>query len=93
VVSRPLTHRAALSILGVVATPSQGRKITRSRIITMLHRRGRRNDPSLVEQIFTVTNPNPKVGMAREFFRAVRLNEVRLRHLARDGWQALRAFR
>jgi transposase len=48
-----LTHRAALSILAVVATPSQGRKITRSRIITMLHRCGRRNDPSLVEQIFT----------------------------------------
>ena len=46
-----------------------------------------------VEQIFTVTNPDPKLGMAREFFRAVRLNEVRLRHLARDGWQALRAFR
>jgi hypothetical protein len=31
--------------------------------------------------------------MAREFFRAVRLNDVRLRHLARDGWQAVRAFR
>jgi len=46
-----------------------------------------------VEQIFTVTNPKPKLGMAREFFRAVRLNKVRLRHLARDGWQAMRAFR
>jgi hypothetical protein len=31
--------------------------------------------------------------MAREFFRAVRLNKVQLRHLARDGWQAMRAFR
>src|SRR5215472_10391751 len=46
-----------------------------------------------VEQVFTVTNPDPKLGMAREFFRAVRLNKVRLRHLAKDGWQALRAFR
>jgi electron transfer flavoprotein-quinone oxidoreductase len=46
-----------------------------------------------VEQVFTVTNPNPKLGMAREFFRAVSLNKVRLRHLAKDGWQALRAFR
>lgn len=46
-----------------------------------------------VEQVFTVTNPAPKVGMAREFFRAVRGNKVRLRHLARDGWKALRAFR
>src|SRR6266571_4940445 len=46
-----------------------------------------------VEQVFTVTNPAPKIGMAREFYRAVRLNKVRLRSLARDGWQALRAFR
>ena len=48
-----LTHRAALSILAVVSTPSQGRRITRSRIVGLLHRCGRRNDPSLVEQIFT----------------------------------------
>jgi len=43
--------------------------------------------------VFTVTNPHPKLGMAREFFRAVRRNQVRLRHLAKDGWQAARAFR
>jgi electron transfer flavoprotein-quinone oxidoreductase len=46
-----------------------------------------------VEQVFTVTNPIPKIGMAREFFRAVRSNKVRLRSLTHDGWQALRAFR
>jgi electron transfer flavoprotein-quinone oxidoreductase len=46
-----------------------------------------------VEQVFTVTNPKPKIGMGREFFRAVRRNHVQLRSLARDGWQALRAFR
>src|ERR1035441_7895594 len=46
-----------------------------------------------VEQVFSVTNPVPKLGMAREFFRSVRLNDVRLRHLAQDGWKALRAFR
>jgi electron transfer flavoprotein-quinone oxidoreductase len=45
------------------------------------------------EQVFTVTNPHPKLGMAKEFVRAVRRNNVQLRHLARDGWQALRAFR
>ena len=45
-----------------------------------------------VEQVFTVTNPAPKIGMAREFFRAARGNQVRLRSLARDGWQAVRAF-
>ena len=46
-----------------------------------------------VEQVFTVTNPNPKLGMAREFLRAVRVNKVRVRSLAHDGWQALRAYR
>ena len=46
-----------------------------------------------VEQVFTVTNPTPKIGMIREFFRAVRRNHVQLRSLARDGWRALRAFR
>jgi electron transfer flavoprotein-quinone oxidoreductase len=46
-----------------------------------------------VEQVFTVTNPVPKLGMAKEFFRSVHLNDVRLRHLAQDGWKALRAFR
>ena len=45
------------------------------------------------EQVFTVTNPRPKLGMAREFVRAVRRNDVHWRHLARDGWQAVRAFR
>ena len=46
-----------------------------------------------VEQVFTVTNPHPKPGMAREFLRAVRVNKVRMRSLAHDGWQALRAYR
>jgi electron transfer flavoprotein-quinone oxidoreductase len=46
-----------------------------------------------VEQVFTVTNPLPKPGMAREFLRAVRVNKVRMRSLAHDGWQALRAYR
>lgn len=48
-----LTHRATLGILAAVSTPSQGKKITRSRIVALLRRSGRRNDPSLVEQIFT----------------------------------------
>jgi electron transfer flavoprotein-quinone oxidoreductase len=45
------------------------------------------------EQVFTVTNPHPKLGMAKEFLRAVRRNDVQLRDLAKDGWRALRAFR
>ncbi|MGO8882406.1 MAG: FAD-dependent oxidoreductase [Streptosporangiaceae bacterium] len=46
-----------------------------------------------VEQVFTVTNPVPKIGMAREFLRAVHSNKVRWGSLAHDGWQAMRAFR
>ena len=38
-----------------------------------------------VEQVFTVTNPLPKPGMAREFLRAVRVNKVRMRSLARGA--------
>lgn len=45
-----------------------------------------------VEQVFTVINPDPKLGMVREFVRAVRRNKVPLRSLARDGLKALRAF-
>ena len=40
-----------------------------------------------VEQVFTVTNPRPKLGMAREFFRAVRRNDVRAA-ASGPGWLA-----
>ena len=39
------------------------------------------------EQVFTVTNPRPKLGMAREFFRAVRRNNVRAA-ASGEGWLA-----
>ncbi|TCN53525.1 transposase IS116/IS110/IS902 family protein [Rhodococcus sp. SMB37] len=46
-----LKHRAALTVLTAAPTPSAGRKLTRRRLESLLHRSGRRNDPGLVEQI------------------------------------------
>ncbi len=46
-----LKHRAALTILTAVPTPGAGQKLTRRRLVTLLHRSGRRNDPGLAEQI------------------------------------------
>ena len=46
----------------------------------------------IAQQLFTVINPHPKPHLAREFVRAARRNKVRWHTLARDGWQALRAF-
>ena len=48
-----LKHRAALTVLTAVPTPGAGQKLTRSRLESLLHRSGRRNDPGLVEQILT----------------------------------------
>ena len=47
----------------------------------------------LVEQVFTVTNPDPKPGLARLFRDTVRARGVRWRDLARDGLETLRVFR
>ena len=46
----------------------------------------------IAEQLFTVINPHPKPHLSRELLRAARRNKVRWHALARDGWQALRAF-
>jgi hypothetical protein len=46
-----LKHKAALTILAVASTPELGQRLTTRRIVAMLHRCGRRNDPSLVENI------------------------------------------
>ncbi len=47
----------------------------------------------LVEQVFTVTNPDPKPGLARLFRDTVRGRGVRWRDLARDGLETLKVFR
>jgi electron transfer flavoprotein-quinone oxidoreductase len=47
----------------------------------------------LAEQMFTVTNPEPKPGVARLLWRGVKASGVRWRDLARDGVETLRVFR
>ena len=46
-----LKHKAALAVLAAAPTPGQGKRMTRARLIGLLHRCGRRNDQTLVEQI------------------------------------------
>jgi electron transfer flavoprotein-quinone oxidoreductase len=46
----------------------------------------------IAQQLFTVINPHPKPHLVREFLHAAHRNKVRWHTLARDGWQALRAF-
>ncbi|MEX5638123.1 IS110 family transposase, partial [Parafrankia sp. FMc2] len=48
-----LQHKAALTILAAASTPGQGLTLTARKIVALLHRCGRRNDPRLVEQIVT----------------------------------------
>jgi len=46
-----LKHKAALPVLAAAPTPAKGLRMTPSRLVTLLHRCGRRNDPALVEQV------------------------------------------
>jgi electron transfer flavoprotein-quinone oxidoreductase len=47
----------------------------------------------VAEQLFTVTNPDPKPGLVRLLRQSVRANRVRWRDLARDGLETVRVFR
>lgn len=46
----------------------------------------------VVQELFTVRNPQPKPGVRRIFRRAARQHGVRMRQLALDAWQGLRIF-
>lgn len=48
-----LKHKAALAVLAVVPTPDAGQRLTARRLVALLHRCGRRNDPALVERILS----------------------------------------
>jgi len=48
-----LKHKAALTILAAAPTPALSQKLTARKVVALLHRCGRRNDPGLVEQILT----------------------------------------
>ncbi len=47
----------------------------------------------VAEQMFTVTNPEPKPGLAKLLARSARRQGVRLRDLIRDGIETIRVFR
>jgi electron transfer flavoprotein-quinone oxidoreductase len=47
----------------------------------------------LAEQLFTVSNPDPKPGVARLLRQTVKARGVRWRDLARDGLETMRVFR
>jgi electron transfer flavoprotein-quinone oxidoreductase len=47
----------------------------------------------LVEQVFTVTNPDPKPGLGRLLRQTIKTQGVRWRDLARDGLETIRVFR
>lgn len=48
-----LKHHAATAILTAAPTPEAAARLNRRRVIAILHRCGRRNDPNLVEKILT----------------------------------------
>ena len=48
-----LKHKAALTILAAAPTPQAGQRMTARKVVALLHRCGRRNDPALVEQILS----------------------------------------
>lgn len=47
----------------------------------------------IAEELFTVTNPDPKPGLAKIIWRALRRHPVRWRDLLRDGLDTARTFR
>lgn len=46
----------------------------------------------LLEAAFQVDNPEPKPGLVRLARRTTRANGVKVRHLIRDGWRAMRTY-
>ena len=48
-----LKHKTALTVLAAAPTPAAGLRLTPKKVVALLHRCGRRNDPKLAEQILT----------------------------------------
>ncbi len=48
-----LTHKAALEVLRAAPTPAAGQRLTHGRIVTLLRRSGRGNQPGMAERILT----------------------------------------
>lgn len=85
-----LKHRAALTVLLAVPTPGAGQTLTRRRLEALLRRSGRRNDPSLVEQILSdlkipVLRQPPQVEAALGVAATGLLGIIASMHQAIDG--------
>lgn len=65
-----LKHKAALAVMAAAPTPSQGKRLTRRRVVALLHRCGRRNDDTLVEQILGALKA-PALGQQNAVERAL----------------------
>lgn len=48
-----LKHHAATAMLAAAPSPAAAARLTRRKVVTVLHQCGRRNDPALVDQILT----------------------------------------
>jgi len=46
----------------------------------------------VVEQMFTVTNPDPKPGVSKIVWSEIRRNNLKLREVASQSWRALKSF-
>lgn len=46
-----LKHKATIEVLTIAPTPAAGKALTRRRLVSALHRCGRRNDPALVDHV------------------------------------------
>jgi transposase len=46
-----LLHKATQTVLAAAPTPAHGTRLTSKRVVALLHRCGRRNDPALVDHI------------------------------------------
>jgi electron transfer flavoprotein-quinone oxidoreductase len=46
----------------------------------------------VMEQMFTVTNPDPKPGVAKIVLSEIRRNKVKLREVASQSWRALKSY-
>lgn len=48
-----LKHHTATAVLAAAPSPAAAARLTRRKVVSLLHQCGRRNDPALVEQILT----------------------------------------
>jgi transposase len=65
-----LSHHAAMAVLAAAPTPHAGQRLTRKKIVSLLRGCGRRNDPTLVEQIHQLVQSDGEIRSAAMIFQA-----------------------